>query len=135
MKRILLATLPPLLLSACAGLGGPSPEEIARLPVVTFGQPAPANAEFVLRYPAGADLPVSTKVSGNLFTKTDEGTLKLRLKQDIFVYRNQVSFDGLQWATGSDKVGGKFWFTLPGDKNGKRDAQSPGELAAEFNLK
>lgn len=135
MKRILLATLPTLLLSACAGLGGPSPEEIARLPVVTFGQPAPANAEFVLRYPAGADLPVTTKVSGDLFAKTDESTLKLRLKQDLYLYRNQVSFDGQHWATGSDKVDGKFWFTLPGDKNGKRDAQSPGELGAEFKLK
>ena len=54
MKRILLATLPTLLLSACAGLGGASPAEIARLPVVIYGQPAPADTEFVLHYPAGA---------------------------------------------------------------------------------
>ena len=45
MKRILLATLPTLLLSACAGLGGASPAEIARLPVVIYGQPAPADTD------------------------------------------------------------------------------------------
>jgi len=134
MKRILLATLPTLLLSACANLGGPSQEEIARLPVVTFGQPAPENGEFVLRYPAGADLPVTAKVSGDLFAKTDEATLKVRVKQDIYLYRDRVSFDGKTWATGSDKIGGNFWFTLPGEKDGKRDAQSPGVLAAEFKL-
>lgn len=135
MKRILLATLPTLLLSACAGLGGASPEEIARLPIVVYGQPAPANTEFVLHYPAGADLPVIAKITGDLFAKTDETTLKVRLKQDIYRYRNQVSFDGKTWAAGTDKVGGNFWFTLPGEKAGKPDTQSPGELAAEFKLR
>ena len=135
MKRILLATLPTLLLSACAGLGGASPAEIARLPVVIYGQPAPADTEFVLHYPAGADLPVTAKITGDLFAKTDEATLKVRQKQDIYRYRNQVSFDGKTWAAGTDKVGGNFGFTLPGEKAGKPDAQSPGELAAEFKLR
>lgn len=124
-----------LALSACASLSGPSAEEISRLPVVRYGQPAPAGQNFVLHYPAGAELPINAKVAGNLFEKTDQATLIVKLKQDVFMYRDQASFDGKTWSTGHHLVSGKFWLALPGDKDGQRDAQSPGELAAEFNLK
>lgn len=135
MNTPLLLTLPALLLSACASLTGPSAEDIARLPVVRYGQAAPADGNFVLLYPAGVDLPVIAKVDGSLFARTDQTTLKVRIKQDIYTYRDQVSFDGKNWSHGPGKVGGKFSFTLPGEKDGKRDGVSPGEMAAEFNLK
>lgn len=135
MKTPILLAFSALALTACAGLTGPSSDEIARLPVVRYGQNAPADGNFVLLYPAGANLPVTTKVIGSLFEKTDEATLNVRLKQDMYIYRNQVSFDGKTWNTGHDKVGGHIHFALPGDKEGKRDGKSPGELAAEFNLK
>ena len=130
-----LSTFSAFTLSACAGLSAPSTDEIARLPVVRYGQAAPSDKNFVLLYPAGANLPVNAKVVGNLFEKGDEATLSVRLKQDIYIYRNQLSFDGKTWSAGHDKVGGKVWLALPGDKEGKRDAQSPGELGAEFNLR
>lgn len=134
MKAPLLITLPALLLSACAGLGSPTADEISRLPIVRFGQPAPAG-EFVLLYPAGVNLPVVAKVDGILLVKSDQTQLNIQVKQDIFVYRDQVSFDGKNWHLGTDKIGSRFMFTLPGEKNGKRDAQSPGEMGAEFNLR
>ena len=134
MKTPLLMTLPALFLSACAGLGGPSADEISRLPVVRFGQPAPAG-EFVLLYPAGVNLPVIAKVDGSLLAKTDQTQLNIQVKQDVFVYRDQVSFDGKIWHLGTEKIVGKFMFSLPGEKNGKRDATSPGEMGAEFNLR
>ena len=134
MKTPFLITLPALMLSACAGLGGPSADEISRLPVVRFGQPAPAG-EFVLFYPAGVNLPVTAKVDGSLLAKTDQAQLNVQIKQNLYVYRDQVSFDGKTWQLGKDKIDGRFMFTLPGEKNGKRDAQSPGEMGAEFNLR
>lgn len=135
MKTPLILALPALLLSACANLTGPSAEEIGRLPVVRYGQPAPAAGDFVLLYPAGVDLPVIAKVAGSLLAKTDQARLNVRVKQDVYTYRDQVSFDGKTWHNGQKVIGGKFGFALPGEKDGQRDAQSPGELGAEFNLK
>jgi hypothetical protein len=134
MKTPFNFALPVLLLSGCAAFA-PSPEEIGRLPVVRYGQPAPADGNFVLLYPAGVDLPVIAKVDGSLLAKTDQARLNVRIKQDVYTYRDQVSFDGKTWYHGPSKIGGKFSFSLPGEKEGQRDAQSPGELAAEFNLK
>ena len=57
------------LLTACAGLGAPSSTDIQRLPVVRYSQAAPADRDFVLLYPAGADLPVNVRVDGSLLAK------------------------------------------------------------------
>lgn len=135
MKTPLGIAFVAISLSACASLTSPSPDEIARLPVVRFGQAGPADGNFVLHYPAGVNLPVIAKVDGTLFSKTDQAQLNVQIKQDVYVYRNLLSFDGKTWSNSQDKIGGKVWLALPGDKHGKRDGQSPGELAAEFNLR
>ena len=134
MQTKLLFTLPALLLSGCAAFG-PSPEDIARLPVVRYGQAAPANGQYVLLYPADTDLPVIARVDGSLFAKTDRTTLNVRIKQDIYTYRDLISFDGKTWSNSQSKVGGTFNFTLPGWKEGQQDGQSPGQMSAEFNLR
>ncbi|MBS1145403.1 MAG: putative secreted protein [Proteobacteria bacterium] len=135
MKTPLALGFVALTLSACASLSGPSPDDIARLPVVRYGQPAPADGNFVLYYPAGVDLPVIAKIDGSLFSKPDQATLKVRIKQDIYTYRQFISFDGKTWDNGQDRIGGKVSLVMPGDRQGQRDGQSPGELAAEFNLR
>lgn len=135
MKTPLSIALAALTLSACSSLGGPSPDEIARLPVVRFGQAAPADGKFVLFYPAGVDIPVIARVEGSLLSKTDQARLNVQIKQDLYVYQSLVSFDGKQWSKSHDKVQGKFWMWLPGYKQDKLDAQSPGNLGAEFNLR
>jgi len=134
MKTAIALTLPTLLLSACAAFG-PSPDEIASLPVVRYGQPAPTDGDFVLHYPADTDLPVIATINGSLLAKADEARLKVRLNRDVYTYRDRVSFDGKTWSHAPDKIGGRFWFVLPGEKSGKRDGQSSGELGAEFNLR
>lgn len=127
------------LLTACAGLGAPSSTDIQRLPVVRYGQAAPADRDFVLLYPAGADLPVNVQVDGSLLAKSDQAKLIVRVKRDVFVYRDQVSFDGKIWKRGQDCIGGNIVFSLPGDvpgSNGQaRDGVSPGVLAARFDLR
>lgn len=132
--RLLPLALIAATLTACAGLGGPSSAELAALPVVDYGRPAPAG-DFVLRYPAGVDLPVVARVDGNLFAKTDEATLKVRLKRDVYTFRDRASFDGKDWQSGHSLIAGQIVFALPGDKDGQRDAQSPGQLSLRFDAK
>lgn len=132
---LLAALLAAALLPACASFSSPSPEAIAKLPVVKYGQAAPENGEFVLYYPANTDLPVLARIDGNLFSQTARADLKIQLKQDVYVYRNLVSLDGKSWENGQQRIGGQVTLNLPGDRAGKRDARSPGELAAEFTLK
>lgn len=122
-------------LSACASLTGPSAESIGRLPVLRYGETAPAGQEFVLLYPAGTPLPVHAKVVGSLLEKTGQADFSVVLKRDVYLYRDQASFDGKTWQPGHRLVGGRFWFSLPGERDGQRDGRSPGELGAEFNQK
>lgn len=132
-RLALLATL-SLMLGACASLTRPSNADIARLPVVDYGK-QPLAGDFVLRYPAGADLPVIARIEGSLLEKTDQATLKVRIKRDVYVYRNLASLDGQTWQTSRQVVGGRLWMVLPGEKDQKQDAVSAGEIGAEFNLK
>lgn len=123
-----------LALGACANLSAPSAADIARLPVVDYGQNPPAD-EFVLRYPAGTDLPVIARFEGSLLEKTDRAIMTVRIKRDVYVYRELASLDGKSWQPGNQVVGGRVWMTLPGHKDQKLDAVSAGEIGAEFNLK
>lgn len=132
--RPALLVVVTLALGACANLSAPSAADIARLPVVDYGQ-NPAADEFVLRYPAGSDLPVVARIEGSLLEKTDRATLTVRVKRDVYVYRNLASLDGKSWQPGEQIIGGRVWMTLPGNKDQKLDAVSVGEIGAEFNLK
>jgi hypothetical protein len=135
----LLLLLPAALLTACTGLGAPTSAELSRLPVVRYGQAAPADRDFILLYPAGMDLPVNTQVTGSLLSKTDQTTLTVRVKQDVLIYRDQVSFDGKTWFNGRDKISGNIRFSLPGQEPGhpagRLDGVSPATLAAQFDLR
>lgn len=135
MKSLFLGLTASLTLSACASMTGPSPDEIARLPVVSYGQPTPTDSDFILRYPAGVDLPVTARVSGSLLAQTAQSNMTVRVKQDVYVYRDRVSFDGREWSSSASKITGQFLVSPPGMKAGKLDPQSPGEMSAVFDLK
>lgn len=116
-------------LSACAMIP-PSTAEMSKVPVVRFGESAPATP-FVLLYPAGTPLPVIASVTGTLLEKGDQARLNVALKRDIYVYQHWASFDGEHWERGDKLVKGAFRIRLPGDKDG----HTPGSMAAEFDLK
>lgn len=136
MKTFRLALLAALSLSlgACASLTAPRDADIARLPVIDYGQTPPAG-DFVLRYPAGLDLPIVARIDGTLLEKGVQATLKVRVKRDVYVYRDLASLDGKSWQAGGQVIDGRLGMSLPGEKDRKRDAISTGEIAAEFNLK
>lgn len=120
-----------LFLGGCASLIPPKPEDLAEKPVVRFGETAPTGKEFVTFYPAGAPLPVVATVDGTLLERKVSSSMQVVLKRDVYLYREWVSFDGKNWVSSQDAVGGKFLIDLPGVKDGK----NPGAMSAEFNLK
>lgn len=129
--RLALAAL-ALSLSACASLmPPPSADELAGVPVVRYGQPVAAGKNFILHYPAGVPLPVESRVSGNIFEKDEQAALNPRLKQDIYLYKTWLSFDGKTWQRSNELIGGNIELHLPGEQDGS----SPGRLSAEFNRK
>lgn len=118
-------------LSACATLTPPSAREMAALPVVQYGQPAPEGQPFILHYPAATPIPVVASVTGSLLERADQATLNVALKRDVYIHKEWLSFDGKEWMKGSQAVGGQFAITLPGQVDGRK----PGTLSATFDLK
>lgn len=98
MKRLILLPIiaASAALTACAGLP-PSASEIAKAPQIQFVQPLPEGNNYVLHFPAGTPLPVSTVVDGSLFEHEAQATLHVILKHDVYVYRQFASFDGQNW--------------------------------------
>jgi len=134
MNRILTAALlaATATLAGCAGLmPPPGADEMAKIPVVRYGEAAAPGGDYVLLYPAGAPLPVVASVSGTLLSKTGEARMEVATSRDVYVYKNWLSFDGKNWMSGSQAVGGEFAITLPGEK----DSKAPGTMSARFDLK
>lgn len=96
LARILVAASASIALTACAGLP-PSTAEISKVPHIQFGQPLPEGNNYVLHFPAGTPLPVSTIVDGNLFEHGGQAAFNVTLKRDVYVYRQFASFDGQNW--------------------------------------
>lgn len=133
MKPILTAALlaATATLAGCAGMMAPGADEMAKVPVVRYGEAAPAGGEHVLLYPAGAPLPVVASVSGSLLAKPGQARMEVATIRDVYVYKNWLSFDGKNWMAGHQAVGGEFIITLPGEK----DSKAPGTMSARFDLK
>jgi hypothetical protein len=69
--HIFIATTICIALTACAGMP-PNANELAAVPIIKFGQPIPQGKDYILHFPAGTPLPVSTLVGGDLFEKDDQ---------------------------------------------------------------
>jgi len=135
MRTITPLVLCAAALSGCAALSVPADDDIAKLPVVDWGQAAPKDGEYVLRYPADSDLTVVASVEGSLMSTPARAELKVRLKRDVYVYRNLASFDGRHWQGSQAVIGGSAFVSPPGYAKGKPDPQAPGEMRAVFDLK
>lgn len=133
MKRTQVAAIlaATATLAGCAGLVPPSADTMAKMPVVRYGETAPAGGEYVLLYPAGAPLPVVASVSGSLLSKPGQARMEVATNRDVYVYQHWLSFDGKNWTAANNAVGGEFAITLPGEK----DSKAPGTMSARFDLK
>lgn len=130
MKNALLITLLAASLSACAGLTPPSTNELAQAPRIEFGQPLPAGDNYILHYPAGVPLPISTVVDGGLFEQSATSTLHVVLKHEIFVFRRHASLDGQTWQRANELIETKLELQIP-----QKDGSKAGLLHMTLNPK
>ena len=119
-----------LSLTACSGLLPPSTAEIAQAPQIRFGQPLPKGNNYVLHYPAGTPLPVSTVVDGNLFEHAGQSTLHVTLKRDVYVFKQFASFDGKNWQPARDLIETNLELRIP-----QEDGSNAGYLHIKMNQK
>ncbi len=105
------------LLGGCASMNGPSREEIAALPVISYGEQTPPDGRFVLHFPAGKPVSLPVHVDGHLFTRGDEQTLKVALARDVYSYKEWVSFDGNTWKPANEALDMQLKLLLPSWKH------------------
>lgn len=122
-------------LAACAGLQRstaslPEAAVLDALPVIQLGQAKPAQGDYIVYLPASEAITANAKVQGSLFEKTDSKALQVKLRQDLYLYKNWVSSDKRKWVKDSEAVSGNIRVTLPG-----WDHPQAGEVLIELNTK
>ena len=122
-----------LSLGACAGLPAawrplPPPEVLQALPVVAYGQPTPAQGDYIVHLRAAEPLTADARVQGNLFVQNDQQTLSVRLKRDLYLYKHWLSRDKVTWQRADRAVAGEVSVRLPGYEHPRA-----GEILIELN--
>jgi hypothetical protein len=113
MKCFIVALLFSLLSAGVALAASPSYEELARLPVIPFGEPVP-EGDYILMFPAGRPITVSVSVEGNLFTKPAGAKLAVTPTREFFIFRDWASLDGVTWKPRSELIKSDVVVKIPG---------------------
>jgi hypothetical protein len=130
MKRIYILGAVLLTVSGCASVPDLSQEDLARLPVVTFGEPVPKDKPFVLYFPAGKPIVTEVAVSGNLFERNARENISVALRRDIYSYKKWISYDRKTWVDGRKDLDVKVKIQLPGYEH-----PEPGFIRLEMDQK
>ncbi|MES2888477.1 MAG: hypothetical protein V4739_10755 [Pseudomonadota bacterium] len=119
-------------LGGCAGTLGrlPAPEVLQALPVVAYGQPKPAQGDYIVHLRAREPITADAQVRGNLFVANDQKTLSVQLKRDLYLYKHWLSHDKVSWRKADEAVGGTISVQLPGYAR-----PNAGEILIELNEK
>jgi len=115
--KIMLLTLGLIFLNGCTT--APSKTTLAALPVIEFGETAPANGNFILYFPAGKDIPTNIGIEGDIFQQDQHHVLKVKLNRDIYSYKNWLSYDNKNWLYGQDVLDMKLEIKIPGHDHPK----------------
>jgi len=131
MKRFLSYLLASVLVgvSGCASLQTPSAESLQSVPVVEFGDAVPAG-DFILHFTAGKPIPVVASVTGTALAQEAESTMRVALKQDIYAYKQWVSFDRTTWVHSDKALGFRLELKVPSPEYPK-----PGVLKLQVDRK
>lgn len=113
--KMLAALVLPAALAACSSL--PSADELRKLPVVEFGQPVPAGADYVLFFPAGKPITTEVAIKGSIFAREADERVDVTLRRGIYAYRDFVSYDLVTWRPGREVIKTDFQIRLPGYKH------------------
>ena len=113
MKCFITALLFSLLSAALATAAPPSYDELARLPVIPFGEPVP-EGDYILMFPAGRPLTISVSVEGTLFTKAAGTKLAVTPAREFFIFHDWASLDGVTWKPRSELIKSDVVVKIPG---------------------
>jgi hypothetical protein len=113
MKCFIVALLFSLLSAGVALAASPSYEELARLPVIPFGEPVP-EGDYILMFPAGRPIPISFSVEGSLFAKPANTKLTVIPTREFFIFRDWASLDGVTWKPRSELIKSDVVVKIPG---------------------
>lgn len=122
-------------LSACSGLQRttgslPDANVLEALPIITLGQSKPAQGDYIVYLSASELITATTTVRGTLLDKADSKDVQVKLKQDLYMYKNWVSFDKKKWSKDNDSIEGNIRISLP-----SWDHPKAGEVLIELNTK
>lgn len=110
--KIALLSLLIMVFSGCAT--PPSKSELDGLPVVEFGEAVPASGDYILYFPADQDIPTNVGIEGDIFQQPAQHVLKVKLKRDIYNYKEWMSYDKQHWLYGRDALGFNLDIKIPG---------------------
>jgi len=114
MKYIIAALLLCWTSSVFAAAAPPSYKELAKLPVIRFGDPIPDNKDYILLFSAGQTVTIAVSIDGTLFDKTVNTELMVTPAKDIMVYRDWASLDGYKWIPRSELIKSEVQVKVPG---------------------
>jgi hypothetical protein len=129
-KLIIAATVAGFTLAGCAGMQKPTTEKLTAMPIVEFGQPVPVGNEFILHFAASQPIPTNVAIKGTLFEETAEQTLNVKLRRDIYVYKQWVSYDSVTWRDGQEVIQSNIQLKIPGHQHPK-----PGIITVQMDEK
>ena len=109
--KMILPGLGLLLLGACAT--APSPNSLAGIPVIEFGNATPAHEDFILHFPAGKDIPTDILIDGDIFQQASQQVMTVKLRREIYSYKNWLSYDGQHWHSAQDELGMMLDIKIP----------------------
>jgi hypothetical protein len=113
MKCLVVSLFFSLLSAGFATASPPSYDQLAKLPVIRFGESVP-DSDYILMFPAGQPITISVSVEGSLFTKTASAELAVTPTREFFVFRDWASLDGVKWVQRGELIKSDVLLKLPG---------------------
>ncbi len=115
MRKILTVMLMTGLLSACAM--APIPADLKGVPVVPFGEQVPSDQDFILHFRAGEPISTRVNIHGDVFAQEASTVMKVKLKRDIYAYKQWMSYDLQQWVAANSELGLEMIVKVPGPEH------------------
>ncbi len=113
MRHLLMSFVLCLLAAGIATAAPPTYEQLAKLPVIRFGEPVP-EGDYILMFPAGRPIIFAVSVEGSLFTKGDSMELAVIPAREFFVFRDWASLDGMKWVPRGELIKSDVQLKVPG---------------------
>ncbi len=113
MRLAVASFLCCLMISVPAVAAPPSFADLAKVPVIRFGEPAP-KGDFILQFPAGKPIAIAVAVEGSLFTKGTSAELEVTPKREFYVFGEWASLDGVKWMPRSELIKSDVLLKIPG---------------------